>query len=64
EQRIEVARVRNLSEEEFLSRARLSIIGRDQFEAAAEFTALEAQLESIFQITARLSGLTLNNFLR
>ena len=64
EERIETASVRNAAEADFLAQARLAIIGRDQFEAAAEFTSLEVQLQSIFQITARLSQLNLNNFLR
>ena len=37
---------------------------RDPFEAATEFAALEAQLQSIFTITARLSSLSLTGFLR
>ena len=63
EEKIEDARVRNLAEKTFLEQARLKIIGRDQFEAAAEFSALETQLQSVFQVTARLSQLSITNFL-
>ncbi|MEM7508415.1 MAG: flagellin [Pseudomonadota bacterium] len=64
EARIETATVRNRSEADFLAQARNAIIARDQFEAAAEFSALELQLQSIFSVTARMSQLSLNNFLR
>lgn len=37
---------------------------RDPYEAAAEFQALEQQLEMTFAVTARLSRLSLNDFLR
>lgn len=47
-----------------LSAAFQSIVGRDQFEAAAELKQLEVQLESSYIITARLSDLTLTNYLR
>lgn len=64
EARIETATVRNRSEADFLAQARNAIIARDPFEAAAEFSALELQLQSIFSVTARMSQLSLNNFLR
>jgi len=37
---------------------------RDQYEAAAELKALEASLEASYMLTARLSQLSLMNFLR
>lgn len=40
------------------------MFGRDQFEAAGELKALEAQLQASYTITARLSDLTLTNFIR
>jgi len=64
EQRIEEASVANTAEGLFLSAALNRIIQRDPFEAAAEFTAIETQLQAVFSITARLSSLTLTNFLR
>lgn len=47
-----------------LSTAYQSLVGRDQFEAAAELKQLEVALESSYIITSRLSGLSLTNYLR
>lgn len=47
-----------------LTTAYQSLVGRDQFEAAAELKQLEVALESSYIITARLSGLSLSNYLR
>ncbi|MEM8755169.1 MAG: flagellin, partial [Pseudomonadota bacterium] len=64
EERLEQATVRASAEDAFLQTARNRIVERDQFQAATEFTALETQLQTIFSVTARLSNLTLTNFLR
>ena len=40
------------------------LLGRDQFEASAELKQLEVQLTASYTLTARLSELTLTNFLR
>lgn len=40
------------------------LLGRDQFEAAAELQALEGQLEASYTVTGRLGSLSLANFLR
>lgn len=64
EERIEIATVRVEAERSMLDQARVRIVSRDQFEAAAEFQALQIQLETVFGITARLSTLSLNNYLR
>ncbi|MEM9097751.1 MAG: flagellin, partial [Pseudomonadota bacterium] len=64
EERIEVARTRSSGERTFLNQALNAIVQRDPFEAATEFTALERQLQTMFSITARLSQLNLNNFIR
>ena len=64
QERIEAASVRNEAEATLLDIARNRFIARDPFEAATEFAALEAQLQSIFTITARLSSLSLTGFLR
>ena len=37
---------------------------RDPFDAATEFQAVEQQLERVFAVTARMSRLTLLDFLR
>lgn len=64
EARVEEIFVRAEAERNLLTEARNRLVARDQFEAATEFNALEAQMQSILTITARLSNLTLTNFLR
>ena len=64
EERIEDASVRLSAEEDLLQQARSSIVARDPFEAAIELSSIETQVQAIFSITARLSALTLTNFLR
>jgi flagellar hook-associated protein 3 FlgL len=61
---IERARVRNESEGAAAERARAAIVEADPFQAATELQALQGQLETLYAITARLSGLSLTNFLR
>lgn len=63
EERIEIATAASTAEKDFLERARNAIIAKDPFEAAAELTTIETQLQSLFSITARLSRLNLTNFL-
>ncbi len=64
EERFERASVRLSAEEVLLSQARASIIRRDPFEAAIELSAIETQVQAVFSMTARLSALTLTNFIR
>ena len=64
EERIEEASVRIGAEEDLLQQARSSIVARDPFEAAIELSAIETQVQAIFSVTARLSTLTLTNFIR
>ena len=64
EARIEDAAVRIEGEISILGQARNNFVTKDPFVAASEFAALEAQLQAVFQVTARLSSLSLNNFLR
>lgn len=64
EERMELATIRLEASDQLLERSRSAIMARDPFEAATEFTALETQLQTMFSITARLSGLSLTNFLR
>jgi len=47
-----------------LSVARTEIAGVDQYNAAARFSELEGQLQTLFLVTGRLSSLSLTNFLR
>lgn len=51
-------------EEVVLNQAFNQLTARDQYEAAAELTELETNLEASYALTARLSGLTLLNFIR
>lgn len=62
--RIETASTRNSSESTALKIARNGIVAIDPFEVATELQNLQVQLETIYTITARLSGLSLTNYLR
>ena len=63
QQRIAEALSSNQTEEATLKISFTELAGRDPFEAAAELTALETQLETAYLTTARLSNLSLANFL-
>lgn len=62
--RIEEAGTRNLAERTTLRLARSRIADVDPYEAATRLQNLEAQLQTIYTVTARLSGLSLTNYLR
>ncbi len=47
-----------------LTNAYTEMFGRDQFEATTELKTLQVQLEASYTLTARLSDLTLTNYLR
>ncbi|HSF95219.1 MAG TPA: hypothetical protein VLA52_09355 [Thermohalobaculum sp.] len=64
EERMATVRAHHNAAETALTRAYNALAGRDQFEAAAELTQLEAQLETTYLTTARLANLSLANFLR
>ena len=64
EARLENARARYAEEQAALTTLFNQRTSRDPFEAAAELELLETQLESAFLLTARLSQLSLANFLR
>ena len=64
EARMAEVRARHEADQTALTRAYNGLAGRDQFEAAAELTALEAQLQTTYLTTARLANLSLANFLR
>jgi flagellar hook-associated protein 3 FlgL len=61
---VEMAKARGTAEREALDLARARIVGADPYDAASAFQALEAQLETVFTVTARLSGLRFVNFMR
>lgn len=64
EERMATVAARNQASEIGLTLAYMSLAGRDQFEAAAELTNLETQLETTYLATSRLTNLSLANFLR
>ncbi len=64
EERLERAEVRTAAERDGLERARLDMIGVDPYEAAVRLEQSRTQMESLYAVTARLSGLTLTAYLR
>ncbi len=64
EQRLEEASVRISARRDALDIAWNDATSRDPFDAATEFQAVEQQLERVFAVTARMSRLTLLDFLR
>jgi len=64
EERMDTVKARHRASERALNLAYIHVAGRDQFEAAAELTQLEAQLQTTYLATARLANLSLANFLR
>jgi flagellar hook-associated protein 3 FlgL len=61
---IERARVRNGAELAAAEIARATIVESDPFRAATDLQTVQGQLESLYTVTARLSRLSLVNFLR
>ncbi|QDY70067.1 flagellin [Qingshengfaniella alkalisoli] len=57
--KIESATVRNAVQLSALTQARSEIVGVDQYEAANRLSAVQAQLETLYTVTARLSQLSL-----
>jgi flagellar hook-associated protein 3 FlgL len=64
EARIEAARTRNATEETALGVLRTDIGSVDPYEAATRLETARAQLESLYLVTARVSRLSLVEFLR
>ena len=64
QERLENAVVRNASERSSLKMARSNIVEVDPYKVATDLQNLETQLQTIYTITARLSGLSLTNYLR
>ena len=63
EERIANLKARNTATEASLTITFNNIAGADQLNAAIELTELERQLETAFATTARMSNLSLVNFL-
>ena len=64
QERLEAASVRNQSERSRLLIARVDIANVDPYETASMFQDLQAQVEKMYTVTARLAQLSLTNFLR
>lgn len=64
EGKVEAARVQNGVERTALGLARNEIAGVDEYEAASRLEQAQSQLEKIYAITARMSRLSLMEFLR
>lgn len=63
EARIEGAATGNAAERTALQQARADLRGADPYETAARLEQTQAQLESLYTVTARLSRLSLTNYL-
>jgi len=63
EERIASAATRNGAEATALQIARVGIVSVDPYEAASMLTATQSQLESLYAVTARVSRLSLANYL-
>lgn len=64
QERLEDAETRNASEAQALELARAELIEVDPFETATRLASLEVQLETLYAVTARLSRLTLSDYIR
>lgn len=64
QERLEDAETRNAAEAQTLEIARAELTEVDPFEAAARLASLEVQLETLYAVTARLSRLTLSDYIR
>ncbi len=61
---VERAKAERQAERNSLDLARTAMLEADQLEVASRFQALEAQLESVYTVTARLSQLSFVNYMR
>ncbi|TCM87077.1 flagellin [Rhodovulum steppense] len=61
---VETIRTENASSRQMLELARLDMLAVDPYDAASELKAAETQLETIYAVTARLSRLSLVDYLR
>lgn len=64
ENRLDMARARNMTEVGALETARLAIVAADPFQTATRLQSVQTQLETMYTLTARLSQLNLTRFLR
>ncbi len=64
EERLELAATRAAAERSGLETARLDMIAIDPFEAATRLEQSQVQLESLYAVTARLSRMSLSDYMR
>lgn len=64
EQHVATTATRNAAETTSLQITRNTIVAADPFETASELEAVKTQLETLYTLTARLSRLSLTDFLR
>lgn len=64
QERLEIAVSRNEAHKSGLMIGRVDMANVDPYETASRFQELQVQLEKMFTVTARLSQLTLTNYLR
>ena len=63
QERVELASARNETEKASLETTRLALIAADPYETATRMEQVQAQLESLYTITARMSRLSLTNYI-
>ncbi|MCK5644400.1 MAG: flagellar biosynthesis protein FlgL, partial [Gammaproteobacteria bacterium] len=64
EGRIEAEKVRNQAMSVVFELEHSAILSADPYETVTKLEALQGQLQTIYTVTARLSNLSLTNFLR
>ncbi len=64
QEQIDAAAARNSAENSTFQINRNAIIAADPYEAATRFQALQGQMEAVYVMTSRLSGMKLQNYLR
>jgi flagellar hook-associated protein 3 FlgL len=64
QENVEAVKAHNVAETDALKLARVDLISADTTEAATVFQALEAQLETVYTVTSRLSNLTFTSYMR
>lgn len=62
--RVSAAQARNSAEQSGLEAARANLLSIDQYQTAGELQETQTQIQTLYALTARLSGLSLVNFLR
>lgn len=63
QERVELAGARNETEKASLETMRLALIAADPYETATRMEQVQAQLEALYTVTARMSRLSLTNYI-